>query len=162
LVRVQVGILPTRGEFSRHENSPLVISAPAALSRWRGPIRGIHSPSLRSSTPTLLGDVVMTRPPSARPCLEVLEDRTLFPAVLVRALGLEGGTGLSGADASGSGNNGTISGATWAATGRFGKALSFDGASNWVTVADSASLDLSSGMTLEGWVRPAAVSGWRT
>ena len=38
--------------------------------------------------------------------------------------------------------------------GRFGNALSFNGTNAVVTVADSNSLDLTSGMTLEGWVRP--------
>ena len=32
--------------------------------------------------------------------------------------------------------------------------MSFDGVDDWVTVADSASLDLTSGMTLEAWVKP--------
>ena len=35
--------------------------------------------------------------------------------------------------------------------------LSFDGINDWVTVADADSLDLTTGMTLEGWVRPTAV-----
>ena len=55
-----------------------------------------------------------------------------------------------------------MSGAVWSAAGRFGSALSFDGVNDWVTVADSASLDLSSGMTVEAWVRPSKAGGWRT
>ena len=55
-----------------------------------------------------------------------------------------------------------VSGAVWSASGRFGSALSFDGVNDWVTVADSASLDLSSGMTVEAWVRPSKAGGWRT
>ena len=31
-----------------------------------------------------------------------------------------------------------------------------------MTVADVASLDLTTGMTLEAWVRPSAVTSWRT
>ena len=47
--------------------------------------------------------------------------------------------------------------------GRFGGALSFDGVDDWVSVADSASLDLTSAMTLEAWVRPSAAgSEWRS
>jgi hypothetical protein len=47
--------------------------------------------------------------------------------------------------------------------GRAGGALSFDGLDDWVTVADAASLDLATGMTLEAWVNPAAITGkWRT
>ena len=81
---------------------------------------------------------------------------------LVAAYGLNAGSGSSVVDSSGRGNAGTVSGAAWSASGRFGSALSFDGVNDWVTVADSASLDLSSGMTVEAWVRPSKAGGWRT
>ena len=82
---------------------------------------------------------------------------------LVAAYGFDEGTGTSVADRSGMGNNGIISGATWVSTGRFGKALSFNGTNSWVTVADSASLDLTTGMTLEAWIYPTeTMTGWRT
>jgi PKD repeat protein len=81
---------------------------------------------------------------------------------LVAAYGFDEQTGGSVTDASGNGNNGAISGATWATSGRFGSALSFNGVNSWVTVQDSGSLDLSTGMSLEAWVYPtAAMSGWR-
>jgi hypothetical protein len=57
---------------------------------------------------------------------------------------------------------GTISGAAWSPSGRFGHALSFDGVDDWVTIADANALDLTTGMTLEAWVNPSALSGWRT
>jgi PKD repeat protein len=84
------------------------------------------------------------------------------PAGLVAALGFDEGSGATTADASGAGNSGSISGASWNASGRYGWALSYDGSNDWVTVAGSASLDLSSGMTLEAWVRPTALGQWRT
>ena len=62
----------------------------------------------------------------------------------------------------GGGTSGSVSGAVWSAAGRFGSALSFDGVNDWVTVADASSLDLSTGMTLEAWVRPSRLGGWRT
>jgi hypothetical protein len=65
-------------------------------------------------------------------------------------------------DASGNGNEGVLSGPTRTSAGKFGSALSFDGINDWVTVDDHATLDLSSGMTLEAWVKPSALSGWRT
>ena len=65
-------------------------------------------------------------------------------------------------DASGNGNDGMLSGPTRTSAGKFGGALSFDGINDWVTVDDHATLDLTSGMTLEAWVKPSALSGWRT
>jgi glucose/arabinose dehydrogenase len=81
---------------------------------------------------------------------------------LVAAYGFDEGTGTAVADASGTGNSGTVSGTTWAA-GKSGGALSFNGSSSSVTVPDSPSLDLTTGMTLEAWVNPTATTGsWRT
>ncbi|MEC4749970.1 LamG-like jellyroll fold domain-containing protein [Methylomicrobium sp. Wu6] len=73
---------------------------------------------------------------------------------LVAAYGFEEASGTKVADASGNGNIGTINGAVRITNGHSGKALQFNGTSNWVTVNDSASLDLSTGMTLEAWVYP--------
>jgi hypothetical protein len=70
------------------------------------------------------------------------------------------GTGV--ADASGKGNTGSISGATWTSGGKFGSALSFDGVNDWVAVADANSLDLTGALTLEAWVKPTTLGGWRT
>jgi chitodextrinase len=65
-------------------------------------------------------------------------------------------------DLSGNGNNGTISGATWTVSGKYGNALSFNGTNARVTVNNSASLRLTSAMTLEAWVFPTTVnSAWR-
>lgn len=81
---------------------------------------------------------------------------------LVAAYSFDEGMGNMVTDASGNGNDGTISGATWT-TGHFGGALSFDGLSNLVTVNDSNSLDLTSGMTLEAWIFPtSAPAFWTT
>lgn len=80
---------------------------------------------------------------------------------LVAAYGFNQGSGSTLTDSSGLGNNGTISGASWVA-GLYGQALSFDGNNDWVTVSDSNSLDLTSGMTLEAWVRPTVLNDWTT
>ena len=81
---------------------------------------------------------------------------------LVGAWGFNEASGTTVADASGTGNTGTISGATRSTAGRYGGALSFDGVNDMVTVADANSLDLTTGMTLEAWVRPATGGDWRT
>jgi hypothetical protein len=60
-------------------------------------------------------------------------------------------------------HDGTISGATRTTSGRFGRALQFDGANDWVTIPNDADFNLTSGLTLEAWVRPDILgSSWRT
>lgn len=77
---------------------------------------------------------------------------------LVAAYGFEEVSGTTVTDASGNGNHGTITNAVSIANGHSGKALSFNGANAWVTVKDSASLDLSASMTLEAWVYPLTMT----
>ena len=84
------------------------------------------------------------------------------PSALVAAYGFDEGSGTTVTDASGNGNNGTVANTTWSTAGKFGGALSFNGTSSVVTVPNSASLQLSTGMTLEAWVDPSKVSAaWR-
>ena len=81
---------------------------------------------------------------------------------LVGAYGFSEGAGTGVADASGHGNSGVINGASWTSQGRFGNALNYNG-TNWVTVNDADSLDLSGGMTLEAWTYPTMAPGiWTT
>ena len=87
---------------------------------------------------------------------------TAATAGLVAAYGFDEASGTTATDASGTGNAGTIAGATRMAAGRAGAALQFDGVDDMVTVADAASLDLTTGMTMEAWVNPTSVAGWRT
>ena len=77
------------------------------------------------------------------------------------AFGFDEGSGTTVGSAVGA-LSGTISGASWSTAGKFGNALSFNGTNSWVTVADDASLDLTTGMTLEAWVRPTTINGWET
>ena len=75
-------------------------------------------------------------------------------AHLVAAYAFDEGSGGSVGDVSGWGNDGSVVGATWTADGKFDGALDFSGSNARVHVPDSPSLDLSSQMTLEAWVRP--------
>jgi hypothetical protein len=79
---------------------------------------------------------------------------------LVAAYAFSEGAGTTAADVSGHGNHGTVSGAAWAA-GRMGAALAFDGVDDAVIVPDRASLDLTAALTLEAWISPSVLSGWR-
>ena len=69
------------------------------------------------------------------------------------------GTGGTTADASGNGNQGTLSAATWV-TGKYGQGLQFNGSTSYVSVPDSASLDIGSTGTVQAWVRLNAVNRW--
>ena len=84
------------------------------------------------------------------------------PAGLVAAYGFNEGTGTTAADSSGNGRSGTLTGATWSASGKFGGAVQFDGVNDWVTVADAAALDFSSAFTVEAWVNSSDATGYRT
>lgn len=83
---------------------------------------------------------------------------------LVAAYGFEEGAGTRAVDSSpAAANPGTLAGAARSSAGRFGRALSFDGVDDRVDVKDSGSLDLTSAMTLEAWVKPSVTKGeWRT
>jgi glucose/arabinose dehydrogenase/PKD repeat protein len=82
---------------------------------------------------------------------------------LVLAYGFEETSGITANDSSPAKNNGTlVNGPISTASGKFGRALSFDGVNDRVDVPDSNSLDLTTGMTLEAWVKPTTISGWRT
>ena len=94
----------------------------------------------------------------------------MFPALvraqtpgLVAAYGFNESSGTSVIDVSGNNNNGTFgSGVTRTTAGKFGGALVFNGTSGLVTIPNSASLQLTTGMTLEAWVNPSVVtSAWR-
>jgi hypothetical protein len=92
--------------------------------------------------------------------LEQLEARNLL-AGLVAAFSFSEGSGTTVSDLSGNGNTGTLANATWTSAGKYGNALSFNGTNALITINDSPSLDLTTGMTLEAWVKPSATAqGW--
>ena len=81
---------------------------------------------------------------------------------LVAAYGFDETSGSIVGDSSGNSNVGSITGAARIVGGKYGGALSFNGSNNLVSVPDSNSLDLTSGMTLEAWVRPTALGAFET
>lgn len=83
---------------------------------------------------------------------------------LVLAFGFEEASGTAVIDSSAAPMNGTILGAVRTAAGKIGRALSFDGVNDWVTVTDTTAskIDLTNGLTVEAWVNPTAMAGWET
>ena len=96
---------------------------------------------------------------STRLEIEFLEAREVPTTGLMAAFNFNAGTGSVLPDVSGNSNNGSLGGATWSTTAHTGDShsLYFNG-SSMVTVGNSASLDLTTGMTLEAWVDPTVVS----
>src|SRR6185312_14215451 len=76
-------------------------------------------------------------------------------AGLVAAYNFNEGSGSTVTDLSGHNLTGTIVGATWANQGKYGNALSFNGASSYVDLGNPAALQLTGSMTLEAWVKAA-------
>jgi len=72
---------------------------------------------------------------------------------LVLYLGFEKNDGDVVKDMSGNGNDGTIhGGAKLTKDGKFGSAMEFDGVDDYITVADSPSLDITDEFTLSIWI----------
>jgi len=87
----------------------------------------------------------------------------VFNNGLVAAFGFNENTGTVANDNSGNGNNGILTnGPAWSAAGKFGAAISFDGTDDFVNINDANSLDLTNGMTLEAWVNPNNLTGYKT
>ena len=76
---------------------------------------------------------------------------------LVAAYGFEEASGTDGRRTSSTASTARSPARRASTDGRFGRALSFDGTDDWVTVADRAEFDLLNGGTLEAWVRPSAL-----
>ena len=74
---------------------------------------------------------------------------------LVAAYSFDEGTGTTVVDLSGNATTGRLASAAWTTAGKYGKALVFNGTNAAVTINDSASLRLTSAMTLEAWVNPS-------
>jgi chitodextrinase len=81
---------------------------------------------------------------------------------LVAAYSFDEGTGTTANDSSGQANPATLNnGVTWAASqSQHGKAASFDGASGYITIPNSASTNISgNALTLSMWINPQSSSG---
>jgi PKD repeat protein len=149
--------------------TPSVTNTTAKVTTANYPTAGSYSVSLTvtgssgSITKTYPNLITVTAPTTTTttttpPTTSTTPSTSTNSNGLVAAYSFEDASGLTVADASGNGNNGTINGAVSISTGHSGKALQFNGSSSWVTVNDSASLGLATGMTLEAWVYPLSQS----
>jgi fibronectin type 3 domain-containing protein len=135
------------GEIARRLHSSWETSSsavPASLHRWPAQPRGFALVALIGAT-----------------ALAAISPASAQTAGLVAAYAFDEGSGTTAVDSSGNNNTGTIDGARWTTAGLFGNALVFNGSAR-VTVANAASLQPTTGMTLEAWVNPSAVTNvWR-
>ena len=77
------------------------------------------------------------------------------PPGALAAYAFNEGTGTTTADASGNGVTGTLQGPSWTNAGKNGKALSFNGTSNYVDLGRPSVLNSTGSMTWEAWVNAA-------
>ncbi|HXN24142.1 MAG TPA: LamG-like jellyroll fold domain-containing protein [Candidatus Dormibacteraeota bacterium] len=79
----------------------------------------------------------------------------------IAAYAFSEGTGTLVADASGHQNTGTLmGGARWTDAEKYGKAISFDGSSGYISIPDSPSLSIGAAGTMEAWVNLSTINRW--
>src|SRR3989339_351898 len=96
--------------------------------------------------------------PNWSPISNIASARTLSQAGTVAEWHFDEGTGNSASDSSGNNNTGTLNGSPTWVDGKISKALSFDGTNTYVSVNDSDNLDLTSGISIEAWVKTDVVT----
>ncbi|OGS22805.1 MAG: hypothetical protein A2252_10795 [Elusimicrobia bacterium RIFOXYA2_FULL_39_19] len=84
------------------------------------------------------------------------------PSGIIGYWDFEEGAGDTAVDTSGNGNNGTIYGATrvHGPEGTDSNALSFNGINNYVSIPNSASLNVADNITIEFWFNPADIPSY--
>jgi hypothetical protein len=151
--------------YTVSESTAWLTASPASGSAPGNVTVTVNTTGLAAGTYT--GSVTITAPDAAESPREVPVTLTVNPARtangLVGAWAFEETSGDSALDTSGRRNTGALQGPTRTANGMYGRGLVFDGADDWVTIADNATLDLRNAMTLEAWVKPDALANvWRT
>ncbi|HWM64170.1 MAG TPA: LamG-like jellyroll fold domain-containing protein [Solirubrobacterales bacterium] len=111
--------------------------------------------------------------PGARIWAVKVIDHGLFPELsakpsnkqgypMVAAYSFDEGSGAIVHDSGPASHHGTIEGATWTPSGKYGSALDFDGTNDLVSIADAPGLDLTDSFTLEAWVKPdSPLKNWK-
>jgi hypothetical protein len=112
---------------------------------WLASAAGAGTHELVARATDFAGNVSVSSP------ITVTLPSTVSHPGLVAAWGFDEGTGAVTHDATGAGNDASLSDQTWV-TGKFGSALQFS--ANRIDVAHSQWLNLSHAMTLSAWVLP--------
>lgn len=104
------------------------------------------------------GSRTKSSPPTASSfLLESLEPRVLLSAGLTAGYAFDEVAGTSALDSSGNGNTATLVNGVARTTGKYDGGLTFDGGNDYLTVPNSASLNVSgTGLTLSLWINPQA------
>ncbi|MEN6301175.1 MAG: LamG-like jellyroll fold domain-containing protein, partial [Armatimonadia bacterium] len=153
---------PAAGFAVSIADSSAVLNVPASINVAPGATSGTFAATAGSTATAQSVTVTASASSVSKTALVSVMPAASTTGGLVAAYSFNEGTGATVADASGNGNTGTIRSASWTSGGKFGNALAFNGTNSWVTINDSASLRLSTAMTLEAWVKPSSVSNsWR-
>ena len=84
---------------------------------------------------------------------EYYEEEVAADTGLIASYPFSEGSGMTTVDTTGNGYDGTLrSGVAWTSSGKYGKALSFDGADGYVDLLNSQTLEFSPPYTIEAWV----------
>lgn len=92
-------------------------------------------------------------------CLFAITAKGAADGALVLYLMFDEGAGKTANDSSDYGNNGVIKGNPKWVPGKFGTALDLDGTGDTIEVPHHASLDITTAVTMEMWLRVAAAGG---
>ena len=150
--------------YSASDDAAWLSVAPASGSAPQAVAATVNQAGLAVGTYTATITVTAagaTGSPKTVPVTLTVEQAPPVPTGLVAAYGFDEPSGATATDSSGSGNTGTIRARPAPRVAR--RRAVVRRVNDWVTVADSASLDLTTGMTLEAWVNPSTINGeWRT
>ena len=160
--------------------SELEYGQPGALSALAGPVSRLVFTSYDTNENVLTGAVQLSsiQAVNIEATLVDAEDssisitlsgRVFIPTdvenpCLVGRWKLDETLGLTAADSSGSGNDGTLTnmiGNEWT-TGILGGGLDFDGLNDSVEVPDDPGFDIPNEITVAAWINPGDASAWRT
>ena len=143
---------PTGGSVvSLTSSNTSAFSVPASVTVAAGATSGSFSATAAASTTTQSSTITASLNGTAKTVSLTVQPST-SPSGLVSGYSFSEGSGTTTADSSGNGNTGTLKGATWTTSGKYGNALSFNGTSNYVDLGNSTSLQLTGSMTLSAWI----------